>query len=119
MPPPTITFIMILVRVSRLNVDGMALFPFVLVRRSNPGPVLLNHERIHLRQQAELGVVPFYVWYLLEYGLRRGQGYGHYDAYRAISFEREAYANERNPAYLNQRKWLAFRRYRHRSGPTR
>jgi len=34
-----------------LNVDGMAIFPFVLVKSKNPPEVLLNHERIHLAQQ--------------------------------------------------------------------
>ena len=64
--------------VPQLGPDGMALFPFILVRRPNPSLTLLNHERIHLRQQAELGVLPFYVWYVLEYLIRRFQYDGHY-----------------------------------------
>jgi hypothetical protein len=89
----------------------MALFPFILVRRPNPGPTLLNHERIHLRQQAELGIVLFYLWYTLEYVIRRLQYHHHYEAYRNISFEREAFANEHNLTYLQSRKWWAFWRY--------
>ncbi len=89
----------------------MALFPFILVRHPNPGPVLLNHERIHLRQQAELGIVLFYFWYVIEYFVRRFQYRQHYQAYRNISFEREAFANEADPAYLQSRRWWAFRHY--------
>lgn len=86
----------------------MALFPFVLVRRPNPGPELLNHERIHLRQQLELLVVPFYFWYLTEYIIRRLQHRDHYTAYRRISFEREAFAHDADLTYLKTRRWWAF-----------
>jgi hypothetical protein len=100
-----------IIRVSSLGPDGMALFPFILVRTPNPGPVLLNHERIHLRQQVELGILLFYIWYSLEYIIRRFQYHTHYTAYRNISFEREAFANEENLIYLKNRPFWAFRRY--------
>ncbi len=89
----------------------MALFPFVLVRRPNPDAVLLNHERIHLRQQLELLVVPFYIWYLTEYLMGRWQGLNHYAAYRNISFEQEAYTHEAEFGYLKSRNWWAFLRW--------
>lgn len=89
----------------------MALFPFILVRQANPGPALLNHERIHLRQQAELGILPFYLWYVVEYGIRWFQYRHHYTAYRNISFEREAFANDANLTYLRTRPFWAFWRY--------
>lgn len=89
----------------------MALFPFILVRQANPGPTLLNHERIHLRQQAELGILPFYLWYVVEYGIRRIQHRDHYTAYRNISFEREAFANDADLTYLKTRPFWAFWQY--------
>jgi hypothetical protein len=89
----------------------MALFPFILVRQPNPGPTLLNHERIHLRQQAELGVLPFYLWYVVEYGIRRFQYRDRYAAYRNISFEREAFANDNDLTYLESRRFWAFWQY--------
>ena len=52
----------------------------------------------------------FYVWYIIEWIVRlfmKG------NAYRNISFEREAYANQNNLSYLNTRKryaWLNFLR---------
>ncbi|GAB3897244.1 hypothetical protein GCM10028803_15530 [Larkinella knui] len=73
---------------------------------------MLHHERIHLRQQLELGILPFYVWYLLEYLVRRWQYTSHYEAYRNISFEREAFDNERNLTYWKTRKWYGFLAYR-------
>ncbi|MCK8491194.1 hypothetical protein M0L20_04975 [Spirosoma sp. RP8] len=96
------------IRVSSLGPDGMALFPFILVRKPNPGAVLLNHERIHLRQQAELGILLFYIWYGVEYFVRRLHYREHYEAYRNISFEREAFANEANLTYLTKRSFWAF-----------
>lgn len=100
-----------IIHIPSLGPDGMALFPFILVRRPNPDSILLNHERIHLRQQAELGVLPFYVWYALEYLIRLFQCRDHYTAYRTISFEREAYANETNLYYLKNRRFWAFTPY--------
>lgn len=102
---------MFVIHVASLGPDGMALFPFILVRHANPGPALLNHERIHLRQQAELGIFLFYIWYVLEYVIRRFQHRDHYRAYRSISFEREAFANDDNLTYLKSRSVWAFRHY--------
>ena len=102
---------MFVIHVASLGPDGMALFPFILVRHANPGPALLNHERIHLRQQAELGIFLFYIWYVLEYAVRRFQHRDHYRAYRSISFEREAFDNDDNLTYLKSRAFWAFRHY--------
>jgi len=69
---------------------------------------LINHERIHTAQQRELLFLPFYFAYLLEWLIRlpmRG------NAYRNISFEREAYANQRNLQYLDSRRHYAWRHY--------
>ncbi|QEC51420.1 hypothetical protein EDD80_10172 [Anseongella ginsenosidimutans] len=90
--------------------DAMALFPFIILRSRalNGNRELIMHERIHLRQQAEMLVIFFYLWYLTEYLLRRLRGNGHMTAYLGISFEREARAHARNPAYLASRKFWAF-----------
>ncbi len=89
---------------------AIALYPFVLLRYSEDrdDPVLLNHERIHLRQQLELLVIPFYGWYLTEYAWHRMRGMRHVEAYLRISFEREAYVNERQLDYLKSRPRFAF-----------
>lgn len=92
---------------------GIALFPFIFVRehRFLNDPVLVNHERIHLRQQAEMLIVPFYIWYVSEYLIRLLHYKNKYLAYRNISFEREAYANQQNLKYLHNRKFYAFAKY--------
>ena len=88
--------------------------------------VTLNHESIHSRQFVELMVLfavatvfirwwlpvfapfAFYVWYIVEWLIRllkKG------NAYRNISFEREAYANQRDFSYLKGRGWFNFLKY--------
>jgi len=92
---------------------GLALFPFVFIkyRLDKEDLVFVNHERIHLRQQFELLVIPFFIWYFLEFILRLIQ-YKNMDlAYRNISFEREAYANEKDLDYLKSRSFWNFFRY--------
>jgi hypothetical protein len=91
--------------------SAIALFPFILIRKGvKATPRLLNHERIHLRQQIELLVIPFYLLYLLEYIIRFIQYRNPGLAYRNISFEREAYENDADKNYLASRKfWASFR----------
>ena len=92
---------------------GLAAFPFVFVKHrvDKKNLVFINHEKIHLRQQLELLVLPFFIWYLLEYLVRLFQ-YKNADlAYRNISFEREAYANELNLDYLKSRSFYRFFKY--------
>ncbi len=92
---------------------GMAVFPFVLVKFATDkgSPVFINHERIHLRQQLELLVIPFFIWYAVEYFFRLVQYKKRHLAYRNISFEREAYANEFQLDYLKNRSLFRFLKY--------
>jgi hypothetical protein len=92
---------------------GLAVFPFVFVKyRLDKGNlVFVNHEQIHLRQQLELLIIPFFVWYFLEFILRLIQ-YKNIDlAYRNISFERESYTNEKDLDYLKRRSFWNFLKY--------
>ena len=90
--------------------SAMTLFPFVIFRGKLP-EWLRNHERIHLRQQLELLILPFYVWYLLEFTVHLLRYRNRLKAYRAISFEKEAYSNHHDTAYLQKRKFWGFLRY--------
>jgi len=92
---------------------GITLYPFIIVRERQlmQHPVLLNHERIHLRQQAELLILPFYIWYVTEYLIRLSMYRSRKQAYRNISFEREAYANESNAGYIIHRPFWNFIKY--------
>lgn len=96
--------------------------------------VTINHEFIHSAQIAEMMIasVPFalllwlftnvwlglllviasyYLWYVIEWLVRLIQ-YRNFDkAYRNISFEREAYANQDDLSYLKNRKRFDFAKY--------
>ena len=67
--------------------------------------VVMNHESIHTAQMRELGFIGFYIIYLLEWLYRLV--FHTKTAYRGISFEREAYAQEHNYFYLYQRQPFA------------
>ncbi len=92
---------------------GMAVFPFVFLKEKylKNDKVLVNHERIHLRQQLELLLLPFYLFYLIEFLFRLVYYQNWKKAYKNISFEREAYANEQNLDYLKQRAFWTFLKY--------
>lgn len=89
---------------------GLTIFPFVFIKYRNDqnNSVLMNHEKIHLRQQQELLILPFFIWYFFEYIFRLIQYKNHNLAYRNISFEREAYANESQLNYLEIRLFWQF-----------
>ena len=61
----------------------------------------LNHESIHTAQMKEMLYIFFYIWYIVEWVIRL---FKKGNAYRNISFEQEAYNNEGNLEYLNNRK---------------
>lgn len=88
----------------------MTLWPFVVLRHHDQknDAVFINHERIHLRQQAELLLVFFYLWYGLEFFVRWVQLGNRHKAYRNISFEREAYHYENDSNYLKNRRSYGF-----------
>ncbi|MCC6817442.1 MAG: hypothetical protein IT245_00930 [Bacteroidia bacterium] len=88
----------------------MALWPFVIFRSIEiaENKTIHNHESIHLRQQIEMLLIPYYILYFIEYWLAMiTNGFKHQKAYLSISFEREAYEHETNLSYLNNRKWLS------------
>lgn len=94
----------------RKNYNGLTLWPFVILRHPHlrDDRVFLNHEKIHLRQQAEMLLVFFYLWYSLEFLVRWIQYGNRFQAYKNISFEREAYHFESNMEYLKNRKMYGF-----------
>lgn len=72
---------------------------------------ILNHEKIHSAQMKEMLYIFFYIWYIAEWGIKLLKYKRVHTAYRAISFEREAYANDFNREYLKTRKRFAFIKY--------
>lgn len=92
---------------------AMAVWPFVISTRpaAELDAVLLRHERIHFRQQLEMLVIPFFIWYTIEFLIRFVRHRDRYTAYTKISFEREAYQFEADPEYLQRRKFWSFLRF--------
>ncbi len=92
---------------------GLTFFPFVFLADKNDklNKVFINHEKIHIRQQLELLIIPFYILYFLEYLFRLIQYKDRSQAYFNISFEREAYANENDLNYMKERSFWSFINY--------
>lgn len=95
------------------NFRGLAIFPFIILKENSlkSNSTLINHEKIHIRQQLELLWVIFFVWYGIEFLVRLIQFKNAYEAYQNISFEKEAYQNDTNLNYLKQRKFWKFAQY--------
>lgn len=113
----------------------MAILPFIFIRYdAKVNTTLLNHEKIHLVQQAELlciglaltflmlifglglfslfGLALFFLWYGIEYIIRLMCYRDFKEAYRNISFEQEAYVMQSDMMYIeHHRKAFAFTEY--------
>ena len=74
-----------------------------------------THEIIHWKQQLELLIIFFYIWYLVEWFIKTTilliKGKPMKQGYYNISFEREAYGNENNIDYLKNRKNFTWIKY--------
>lgn len=88
-------------------------FGILFVRKgSTVGEIDLNHEKIHTAQMKEMLYIGFYLWYLIEYVITRiASWFDQSYAYHDISFEEEAYLNERNLEYLKTRKHYSWFKY--------
>lgn len=95
------------------KISAITLFPVILLRKpeSLHDKILINHEKIHLRQQLELLIIFFYLWYVIEYYFWYFRLRDSFLAYKYISFEREAFAMEDDPDYLKRRKLWSFWKY--------
>lgn len=93
---------------------AMCIWPFVIIRPDkNIQPIheILNHERIHGRQQLEMLWVLFFLWYVIEYFIRLIIYRDRMRAYTNLSHEREAYLNDSDPEYYKTRKPYAWMKY--------
>ena len=105
---------------------GITLYPFIFMDKEyfslldtfndkKYQKVLINHERIHIKQQLEGLIVFFYIIYIFDWLYQYIKGkyilkksdFNINKAYRNIGYEKEAYSNENNLQYLNSRKWYA------------
>lgn len=88
---------------------AMNLFGTIFARKDygQLSDAILNHEAIHTAQMKELLYVPFYILYCAEYIINIFKYWNLDKAYRNISFEKEAYANEKDLNYLKTRHKFA------------
>lgn len=92
--------------------SAINLFGIMFVRNTYKGRIsqtTINHESIHTEQMKELGYVFFYILYFLEWIVRLFTNTK--TAYKSISFEQEAYANQYNYNYLSTRKRYNWFKY--------
>ena len=97
-----------------INIYAITLWPFIIF--SDEGSIrILNHERIHIRQQTETLIIGFYILYILFWliGLVRNikSKDRFHKAYMYIPFEKEAYSNDSDFTYLVNRKKFAWIKY--------
>jgi hypothetical protein len=93
-------------RFNAINIFG------ILFVKGDCGVYVVNHEQIHTAQMKELAYLPFYILYIVEWLIRLVQYRDMMQAYRNISFEREAYDHQHDLSYLHRRKhWHSFRSY--------
>ena len=92
---------------------GITIFPFIFLKRKDlkQNQPLINHEKIHLKQQVELLVIFFYIVYGIEWFIKYIKYKNSYIAYLNLSYEREAYQNESDLNYNKNRKFWAFINY--------
>lgn len=94
-----------------INIWAITLWPFIICR-GQMNEVTLNHEKIHIKQQAELLLIGFYILYAYYWlKARLWLRLGNHEAYMAIPFELEAYAMEQDFRYLKNRKRFAWLDY--------
>lgn len=92
----------------------MALWPFIFLRKEKVARFTTTdatHEKIHGRQQLEMLLALFFVWYAVEWLIRLVLYWDSKEAYRNISFEQEAYEFEGDVEYIKKRTlfyWLKY-----------
>jgi len=93
--------------------SALSIYPFIFLKDPafKTDYVLINHEKIHLKQQLELFWLIFFAWYFIEYLIKLIYYRNSYTAYKNISFEREAYLHEDDLDYLQTRPKFGFFKY--------
>ena len=102
----------------KLGVYGIVIYPFILIDGNEKTydkeryERLIRHEKIHYRQQKEMLVLPFYLFYLANFILN--VLFFHFNgrlAYKNIIFEKEAKLNETKENYLKNRRFWGWTNY--------
>jgi len=97
----------------KLPVQGMAAFPFIFLKSKELklDKQIINHELIHIRQQLELLIIPFYFLYFFNYPINYIYYRDHDLANKNVVFEKEAFENDLKPGYLKKRRFASWIKY--------
>lgn len=90
------------------NYSTLNFFGILFTKSKSLSQYTINHEAIHTAQMKELWYIPFYLWYGLEYLFVRFFHKKQNDAYHDVSLEEEAYNNQYDLNYLQNRKKFAW-----------
>lgn len=91
---------------------AITLYPFIFgSKKEKADPVLMNHEKIHLEQEKELLVIPFYIIYLANSLWLLIKHLSFDMAYRLNIFEVEAYTHERDFGWTVNRDRYCYFKY--------
>ena len=94
---------------------ALTVWPWVFIRedcRQKYTSTAKRHELTHACQQKECLLLPFFLWYALEWAVKLLVCRLDADrAYRSISFEQEAYANQAGVEYNRERRHFAWVKY--------
>ena len=86
--------------------------PFVITKSNTVlNPIDLQHDDIHWAQEKEMLIIPFYLWYVIEFLIRLIIYRDWNKAYRNISFEQEAYKYQEDSNYVKTRKYYDWVKY--------
>jgi hypothetical protein len=91
-----------------IEIHAITIWPFIFISDSGDPDTIL-HEKIHLRQQVELGIFGFYFLYAFFYFYFKLKNKNNLGAYYSIPFEKEAYAaTVEGESYLRRRLFLSW-----------
>ena len=99
-------------KIAPININAITLGPIVLSRGTLSERVK-RHETIHFMQYKELFFIGFLIVYLYDYlyaAVVKKKGFSR-EAYLAIRFEQEAYSNDCEEDYLENRKSFYWKKY--------
>lgn len=92
--------------------SAINLFGILFVRKTaSISDRTLRHEYIHTMQMKEMLYVFFYLWYAIEWLIRLMVIHDSHKAYRAVSFEQEAYTFQNLGTYKHTRKHFSWFKY--------
>lgn len=95
-------------RNSRFEAKAFFIWQWYKSKKDLENQTLVNHEDIHFRQQLEMLFILHWIAFILIF---IWNFISRKDTYYDNPFEREAYVNQNNLNYLNERPFWAFLKY--------